>query len=269
MLSLGAMSLLQLPAPALIFPGSVNRSPATLRTAETTLRIRMQCLFVIDRNFITGPNIAQGKEQHVAVKRPHVCVRLATMVDVVSAVAAATAVYAEPSVDVADAQEAALARALLRFQIVDSLTGVFSNLPAAFERDGGKAAFAVDVRFANGEAVSKFHVLALYEDSPQRSQRRQTEKTKRDVGASLFVKRHSVRFLLIVLLCVLCGLCARRQLLICGDTYRTNFSSASAANFSTGNRPMTIFAVFGSRTTSKPSSFSFAIVSSDFSVRKI
>src|SRR5256885_10933439 len=117
----------------------------------------MQCLFVIDRDFFTGTNIAERKKQHVAVKRPHVCVRLAAMIDVVSAVAAATAVYAEPSVDVADAQDAAPARALLRFQIVDSLTGVFSNLPAAFERDSGKAALAVDVRFANGEAVSKFH----------------------------------------------------------------------------------------------------------------
>jgi len=104
----------------------------------------MQCLFVIDRDFFTGTNIAQSKKQHVAVKRSHVCVRLAAVVDIVSAVAAATAVYAEPSVDVADAQDAAFARALLRFQIVDSLTDVFSDLPAALERNGGKAAFAVD-----------------------------------------------------------------------------------------------------------------------------
>ena len=152
--------------------GSVYRPTAILRTAETTLRIRMQRLFVIDRDFFTGTNIAQRKKQHVAVKRPHVCVRLAAMVDVVSAITAATAVYTESSVEVADAQDAALARALLRFQIGDSLTGVFSDLSAALERNDGKATFAVDFRFADGEARREFHELALYEDSPQRSQRK-------------------------------------------------------------------------------------------------
>src|SRR5437764_12056021 len=129
----------------------------------------MQCLFVIDRDFFTGTNITQRKKQNMAVERPHVCVRLAAMVDVVGAITAATAVYTDPSVDVADAQDAALARALLRFQIVDSLAGVFSDLPAALEQNGGKAAFAIDFRLADGEAVSKFHQLALYEDSRQRS----------------------------------------------------------------------------------------------------
>src|SRR6185295_9252384 len=113
----------------------VDRSAAILGATKTTLRIWMQRLFVIDRDFFTGTNIAQREKQHVAVKRPHVCVRLAAMVDVVSAVAAATAVYAEPSVDVADAQDAAPARALLRFQIVDALAGVFGDLPAALKRD--------------------------------------------------------------------------------------------------------------------------------------
>ena len=117
----------------------------------------MQRLFVIDRDLFTGSNIAERKEQHVAVKRPHVCVRLAAMVDVVSAITAATAVYAEPSVDVADSQDASLAGALLRFQIVDSLAGVFSDLPAALEQNDGKAAFAIDFRLADGAAVSKFH----------------------------------------------------------------------------------------------------------------
>ena len=130
--------------PVLVLLGPVDRSPASLRAAETTLRIRMQRLFVIDRDFFAGPNIAQRKEQQVAVKGPHVCVRLAAMIDVVSAITAATAVYAEPAVDVADAQDAALARALLRFQIVDALADVFSDLSAALERNGGKAAFAVD-----------------------------------------------------------------------------------------------------------------------------
>ena len=104
----------------------------------------MERLFVIDRDLFTGANIAERKEQHVAVKRPHVGIRLAAMVDVVRAVAAATAVYAESSVDVADAQDTAVASALLRFQIVDALTGVFSDLSPALERNGGKAALAVN-----------------------------------------------------------------------------------------------------------------------------
>ena len=136
----------------------------------------MQRLFVINCDFFTGTNIAQRKKQQVAVKRPHVCVRLAAMVDVVSAITAATAVYTEPSVEVADAQDAALACALLRLQIGDSLAGVFSDLPAALEQNGGKAALAVDFRFADGEARREFQQLALYEDSPQRSQRK-TRKT--------------------------------------------------------------------------------------------
>ena len=118
----------------------------------------MQRLLVIDRDLFAATNIAERKKQHMPVKRPHVCVRLAAMVDVVSAITTATAVDTEPAVDVADAQDAALARALLRFQIGDSLAGVFSNLPAALERNSGKAAFAVDFRFANGEAVSKFQM---------------------------------------------------------------------------------------------------------------
>ena len=117
----------------------------------------MQRLFVIDRDFFTGPNIAQRKKQHVAVKRPHVCVRLAAMVDVVRAITATTAVYAEPSVNVTDAQDAALACALLRFQIVNSLAGIFSDLLSTLELNSREAAFAVDLRFADGEAVSKFH----------------------------------------------------------------------------------------------------------------
>ncbi len=133
----------------------------------------MQCLFVIYRDFFTSTNVAQCKKQDVAVKRPHECVRFAAVVNVVSAVAAATAVYAEPPVDVTDAQDAPLACALLRFQIVDSLTGVFSDLPAALKRNSGEAALAVDFRFADGEARREFHVLALYDGiEPQRTQRK-------------------------------------------------------------------------------------------------
>ncbi len=66
------------------------------------------------------------------------------MIDVMRAVAAASAVHTETTINIADAQDAAVARALLRLQIVDPLAGVFRDLPAALERNGGEATLTVD-----------------------------------------------------------------------------------------------------------------------------
>src|SRR6185503_5260103 len=51
------------------------------------------------------------------------------------------------------------------------------------------------------------------------------------------------------------------HLVVIGAIYKTALSSARAASLSIGTRPMIIFAVFGSSTTSKPSSLSCARVS--------
>lgn len=81
------------------------------------------------------------------------------MVDVVCAVSAARAVQTEATVNVADTQVSPGAGAVLRFQIGNSLTSVFSDFPAAFKRNSRKASFAIDGRFANSEAGCEFHQL--------------------------------------------------------------------------------------------------------------
>ena len=71
------------------------------------------------------------------------------MVDVMRAVAATAAVYAEAPVDVADAQMAPLARAAPRLQIRDSFPSVFGDLFSAFEIDGRETAVTIDSRPTN------------------------------------------------------------------------------------------------------------------------
>ena len=124
---------------------SVNRATAILSATEATLRIGMECLLVVDRNLFAGMNVAQREEQNVSVERPHVSIWLAAVVDVMRAVAAATAVYAKAPIDVADAQVSPLARALSCLEIIDSLAGIFRDLPSALEGKRGKAALAVDL----------------------------------------------------------------------------------------------------------------------------
>ena len=68
----------------------------------------MKSLLVIDRDFFARFYLAQREEQNVVVKRAHVGVGFAAMVDVVRAVAAAGAVQAPASVDIADAQDTPL-----------------------------------------------------------------------------------------------------------------------------------------------------------------
>ena len=77
----------------------------------------MQRLLIVNRDLVTGLNISQGKKQDVAVKRPHISVRPARMVDVVSSVAAAGAVQTPASIDIADAKHATVPCALLGFEI--------------------------------------------------------------------------------------------------------------------------------------------------------
>lgn len=77
----------------------------------------MERLFVVDGDFFVGFDVSQSEEQDVAVGGPHVRVRLTGMIYVMSSVTAARAIQTPAPVDIADAQEASLARALLRFQV--------------------------------------------------------------------------------------------------------------------------------------------------------
>ena len=122
----------------------INRAATVLRAARTSLRIRMKSLLVVNRDLFARLNISQGKKQDVAIKRPHITVRLARVVDVMSSVAAACAVQAPASIDIADAQNATVARALLRFKIRYSFACVLGDLSAAFEKNGCETTAAVD-----------------------------------------------------------------------------------------------------------------------------
>ena len=104
----------------------------------------MQRLFIVDRDLFAGMNIPQREEEHVTIKSLHVGVRLAAVIDVMRAVAAAAAVQTPMAVDVADAQDGPSARPLSRFEIGDSLACVLSDLAAAPKRDRRETALAVD-----------------------------------------------------------------------------------------------------------------------------
>ena len=71
------------------------------------------------------------------------------MIDVARAVAAAAAVQTPAAIDVADTQDAPIARASSRFEIWYSLAGVLRDLFPATEVDSCETAFAVNWRFAN------------------------------------------------------------------------------------------------------------------------
>lgn len=119
--------------------------PSTiLRFAAAPLRVRMQRVPVVDGDFFSGANVAQREEHDVPVESFHVSVGPARMVDVVRAVSPARAVQTEAAVNVANAQDAPVARSLSRFEIRDSLTGVFGNLLSSLKVNGGETALAVD-----------------------------------------------------------------------------------------------------------------------------
>ena len=109
----------------------------------------------------------QSKEQDVTVNRLQVDVRLARVIDVMRAVATTAAVQTPAAIDIADAQDAAIARAFSRFEIGNSLAGVLSDLFATMEVNSRETAFAVDARLSNCQAVCKceHHRSSLYESS--------------------------------------------------------------------------------------------------------
>jgi len=122
-------------------------------------------MLVIDRNLFARANIPQSKKQDVTIKRLHVSVGIAAVVDVVRAVAPATAVQTEATVDIANAKKAPLARALPGFEICDSFAGIFPDLSSAFEINRSKAAFAVNSRFPDRQTVRELHQLSLYDET--------------------------------------------------------------------------------------------------------
>ena len=101
----------------------------------------------------------------MVVKSPHVSVRRAGVIDVVRAVPSATAVDAEATVDVTDAQLGSM-RAPLCFAIRNYLARVLGNFSAALEHLSRKATLTVNWRPANRKTGRKFelHKSALHPD---------------------------------------------------------------------------------------------------------
>ena len=115
----------------------------------------MKSGLIIERDLFAGAYVAQGIEEDVPVDDLHIAVGLARMVDIVRAVAAATAVDTPSSVYVADAQLGA-ASAPSCFPVRDSFARVLSDFSPARERNRRKAALAIDRRFAYRQAVRQF-----------------------------------------------------------------------------------------------------------------
>ena len=95
----------------------VNSPAAGWRATRAPLRIGMERLLVVDRDFFAGLDVSQSKEQNMAVQSSHEGIWLAGVIDVVRAGTAARAVQAEAPIDVADAQDLAIACALTRFKV--------------------------------------------------------------------------------------------------------------------------------------------------------
>lgn len=104
----------------------------------------MQRLFIVHGYLVAGTNIAQREEYYVSIDRPHISIRFTRMVNVVGAIAAATAINTPDAVDITDAEFCSVG-AELRFAIGNSLARVFGDFATAREMNGGKAAAAVDV----------------------------------------------------------------------------------------------------------------------------
>ena len=121
----------------------IDRPATTPGAAVTTLRIRMKRVLVVDSDLFAGSNVPQSKEQDVPVDGFHIGVRLAAVIDVMRAIAAAAAVQAPAIINRADAQFGSV-RAALRFEIGNAFAGIFGNLAAAAKTNRREATVAVD-----------------------------------------------------------------------------------------------------------------------------
>ena len=92
----------------------------------------MQRGFVVDGDLFAGFDVAQGDEEYVVVKNFHVRVGFAGMVDVVRAIATATAIQAPALIDRTDTQPAPVGPAI-GLGLRNPLAGVLRYFPPAFE----------------------------------------------------------------------------------------------------------------------------------------
>src|SRR5919202_848239 len=137
----------------------VYRAAAVGRLAAAAVVVRVVCADVVAGDLLAGAYVAQGHEEEVAARDPHVAVGPAGVVDVVRAVAAARAVEVAFVADGADAVLAPLTDAARHLAARDQLARVLGDLPPLREEPRGETALAVNRRLADGEAGREFHVL--------------------------------------------------------------------------------------------------------------
>lgn len=148
---------LPFPFPLTLYPFPlrfVNRSAAGRCTTDAPFFVGMKRVFVVDRNLFAGFYVAQGDEEDMTVENFHESVRLTGMIDVMGAVAVATAVETPPIVDSADAQLASTCPAI-GFRVSDLLASVLCNLSAALEMGHCKTTLAHDRRFLDCQTLSE------------------------------------------------------------------------------------------------------------------
>jgi hypothetical protein len=102
-------------------------------------------LFIVNRDFFAGPNIAPRKEQHVSVSNPHESIRLATVIDVMRAITTQRSIQAPAAVNITNAQKSTRTRSLLSFEVGDALSSVLSDFPSASKWLSRKTTLAVDL----------------------------------------------------------------------------------------------------------------------------
>ena len=122
---------------------TINGSAAGSCAADATLVVRVQRLFIIDRDLFAGFDVAQRTEENVVVNDLHERIRAARVIDVVRAVTTATSVQTPTTVHFTDSEHPSM-RAAPRFGVGDLFTGVLGDLVSLLERKGCEASFAVN-----------------------------------------------------------------------------------------------------------------------------
>jgi len=121
----------------------IDRAAAVACAAYTTLIVRVERRFVVDRDLLAGVDVAQRDKEHMVVQDLHERVGTARVIDVMRAVAAAAAVETPAAIHFTNPEHAAM-RSASRFCVGDLLAGVLRDLVPLLEGNGGKAAFAVN-----------------------------------------------------------------------------------------------------------------------------
>ena len=110
--------------------------------------------FVIDRDLLTRPDIAQSNEEDVVVENLHKGIRLARVINVVRAISTAAAIQAPAVVDCTDPECLSFCSAVC-FRVSYLFARVFGNLSPASKRFRRETAFAVNSRLSDRQPGNK------------------------------------------------------------------------------------------------------------------